>query len=222
MAPLAIVDHPSPNFGPRRDGLTPQLVVLHYTDMASCTAARDRLCDPEAEVSAHYLISYQGDIIRLVAEEARAWHAGAGEWAGQTDINSRSIGIELDNAAGHPFSEPQMDALERLLERLLSDHRIPPEGVIGHSCMAPGRKQDPGTRFDWARLARRGLAAVLEQVPDPEVTEGAFTAAARAAGFTAEVPFETLLRATRLRTAPWRTGPLCAEDFTLPQHKRPL
>lgn len=98
---------PSPNFGERRDGLLPELIVLHYTGMASCAAARARLCDPEAEVSAHWLISERGEVEALVPEALRAWHAGAGSWRGQGDINSRSIGIELANTGFHPFPEPQ-------------------------------------------------------------------------------------------------------------------
>ena len=150
--------HPSPNFGLRRDGLTPTLVVIHYTAMKDARAALERLCDPESVVSAHYLIGVDGQMWQMVAETMRAWHAGAGNWHGQDDINSRSIGIELDNAGTHPFSEPQMAALERLLSDILIRWGIAPDGVIGHSDMAPGRKCDPGPRFDWTRLARRGLA----------------------------------------------------------------
>lgn len=208
----------SPNCGPRRDGLRPTLIVLHYTAMLSAEAAAARLCDPEAEVSAHYLISARGEILRLVPEALRAWHAGAGCWAGQGDVNSRSIGIELDNRGDHPFAEPQMAALEVLLRGIMARWQILPEGVIGHSDMAPGRKCDPGPRFDWARLARQGLARAAP--PAPAQTAGcstdAFLAAARAAGFTADVPLESLLAATRLRFAPWRSGPLQAADLDLP------
>jgi len=111
--PLPIAEHPSANFGPRKGGLMPEMVVLHYTAMASAALARDRLCDPQAEVSAHYLISNTGVVEQLVPEEMRAWHAGVGTWRGLDDINSRSIGIELDNRGTHPFSEPQMTSLER-------------------------------------------------------------------------------------------------------------
>ncbi|NNE51332.1 MAG: N-acetylmuramoyl-L-alanine amidase [Sulfitobacter sp.] len=184
--------------------------------MESAEAALARLCDPEAAVSAHYLISRRGGITRMVPEESRAWHAGSGEWAGMTDINSRSIGIELDNGGDHPFSEPLMDALEALLGDIMARQGIGPEGVIGHSCMAPGRKTDPGPRFDWARLARQGLAISAEAPGVPsEITEETFCKAAWAAGFTAEAPFETLLQTTRLRFAPWRRGPLSQADFAL-------
>ncbi|MCC5970665.1 MAG: N-acetylmuramoyl-L-alanine amidase [Pararhodobacter sp.] len=149
---------PSPNFGPRRDGLQPELVVLHYTQMPSVQSALARLCSPKAQVSAHYLIGADGQIWQLVTEAMRAWHAGAGNWRGQGDINSRSIGIELDNDGDSPFAAAQMLALERLLPGVLARWNIPPEGVIAHSDMAPARKSDPGPRFDWRRLARLGLS----------------------------------------------------------------
>ncbi|KIC34400.1 N-acetylmuramoyl-L-alanine amidase [Leisingera sp. ANG-S5] len=206
--------HPSPNFGPRRDGLTPSLIVLHYTAMESARAALERLCDPAAEVSAHYLIGADGTLWQMVAEDSRAWHAGAGEWAGQEDINSRSIGIELDNLGTHPFSALQMAGLEDLMRGIMQRWNIPPAGVIGHSCMAPGRKCDPGPRFDWARLARQGLAADGGGAPLPQtVTFAHFRAAAATAGFTAPSDDETLLAAVRLRFRPWARGPLSAEDF---------
>lgn len=216
MPTPVITQVPSPNCGPRRDWLRPELIVLHYTAMASAEAACARLCDESAEVSAHYLIAGDGSITQMVDEEMRAWHAGAGEWRGLDDINSRSIGIELDNRGNHPFAEPQMAALEGLMASIMARWQIGPEGVIGHSDMAPGRKVDPGARFDWGRLARLGLAraAVPVHVPD-DLTPEAFLIHARAAGFTADAPFEVVLHTTRLRFAPWRRGPLCAEDFML-------
>ena len=209
----------SPNHGPRRNGLRPSLIVLHYTAMDSAEAACARLCDPAAEVSAHYLITGKGETVPLVPEDQRAWHAGAGEWRGQDDINSRSIGIELDNRGNHPFSEPQMATLETLLRGIMQRWSIPPEGVIGHSDMAPGRKIDPGPRFDWPRLARQNLAGkgsrYAENDPGSDPTPAAFIAAAHAAGYTATDDIDLLLHSTRLRYAPWRKGPLCAADMTL-------
>ena len=205
--------HPSPNFGARRDGLTPSLVVLHYTAMTSAEAALARLCDPAYEVSAHYLIGGDGRLWQMVAEDQRAWHAGAGEWAGQGDINSRSIGIELDNRGDHPFSNRQMTTLEVLLQQILQRWRIPPTGVIGHSDMAPGRKIDPGARFDWARLARQGLALASGRHTPTEATADTFRQAAQTAGFTEAVDDETLLAAVRLRYRPWANGPLSADDI---------
>ena len=201
----------SPNFGPRRDNLNPSIIVLHYTAMSSAEAALDRLCDPAAEVSAHYLIARTGETTRMVDEADRAWHAGAGQWRGQDDINSRSIGIELDNSGRHPFPEPQMFALETLLHDIRSRWKILPEDIIGHSDMAPGRKSDPGARFDWARLARQGLAGPVT----PRPTAASFEAAATTAGFTAAADAATLLGVVRLRFAPWREGPLCADDLQL-------
>jgi N-acetylmuramoyl-L-alanine amidase len=152
------VARPSPNCGERRDGLRPSLVVLHYTAMASAEAALARLCDPGAEVSCHWLIDEDGRLFALVPEELRAWHAGAGTWRGRGDVNSRSIGIELQNDGRSPFPERQMAALERLLPGIMARWEIAPAGVIAHSDMAPDRKADPGPRFDWRRLARAGLS----------------------------------------------------------------
>lgn len=182
--------------------------------MQDADAALARLCDPQAEVSSHYLIDTAGAVTQLVAEKRRAWHAGTGHWAGQADINSRSIGIELDNRGDHPFPEPQMVALERLLRAIRG--RWPIVQTLGHSDMAPGRKVDPGPHFDWARLARQGLAAPLVQLGGETVSEASFRAAAGQAGFPANVPFETLLHSARLRCAPWRQGPLTADDYWLP------
>jgi N-acetylmuramoyl-L-alanine amidase len=153
-----VIWHQSPNFGPRRGDLRPHLIVLHYTAMESAEAARDWLCDPASEVSSHYVLARDGTCWQLVDEAMRAWHAGAGCWQGCEDVNSASVGIELANTGAEPFPEPQMAALEELLRGVMARWGIPPEGVIGHSDSAPGRKIDPGPRFDWARLERQGLA----------------------------------------------------------------
>lgn len=196
----------------------PSIVVIHYTAMQSAEAALDRLCDPEAEVSAHYLIGCDGAVTQLVDEQQRAWHAGQGEWRGDTDVNSRSIGIELDNAGVTPFSEPQMAALETLLADIMLRWSIQPHNVIGHSDMAPGRKSDPGTRFDWTRLARGGLARMPtgdgSSVPS-SMSPSEFRAYAVSAGYTAPVDDETLLAAVRLRYRPFSSGPLCKADFAV-------
>jgi len=207
--------HPSPNFGPRRDGLRPVFVVVHYTAMDSAQAALERLCDPDVEVSAHYLIGNDGTLWHMVREQDRAWHAGAGEWCGLDDMNSRSIGIELDNRGDHPFSQPQMAQLEALLAQILNRWQIPSSGVIGHSDMAPGRKFDPGPRFDWARLAQQGLAAARTgPVTSQAGSWEQFRSAARNLGYTAPVGDAALLEAVRLRHRPWGTGPLCDEDLS--------
>jgi N-acetylmuramoyl-L-alanine amidase len=200
--------HPSPNFGDRR-GRAVELVVLHYTAMPTCAAALERLCDPAAEVSAHYLIDVDGAVLGLVDESQRAWHAGAGNWGGEGDVNSRSIGIELANTGAVPFAEAQMQALEGLLAGILDRHGLPPTAVIGHSDMAPDRKADPGPRFDWRRLALQGLSVW----PEPG-TPRDFAADLRAFGYPETAP-DTLLTAFRLRFRPWAKGPLDDTDRAL-------
>ncbi len=203
---------PSPNFGERRGGVRPSLIVLHYTAMESCLAARDRLCDPLAEVSAHWLISEGGEAEALVDEAMRAWHAGAGEWAGTTDVNSHSIGIELANRGNHPFSEPQMRALEALLAGIMARWDIGPAGVIAHSDMAPGRKADPGARFDWCRLAKAGLS-VWPNEAGADCSDN-FSSNARRFGYP-NVGDALILSAFRLRFRPWATGPVDAVDAAM-------
>jgi N-acetylmuramoyl-L-alanine amidase len=158
---MRIVERPSPNHGPRAPGTAIDMLVLHYTGMTSADAALERLCDPAAEVSAHYLVDEDGTVYRLVDEGRRAWHAGRSCWAGARDINDRSIGIELANP-GHehgyrPFPEAQIAALERLAGDILARHRIHPARVLGHSDVAPRRKEDPGELFPWQRLAASGI-----------------------------------------------------------------
>lgn len=212
---MQILAHPSPNSGDRRDGARPSLIVLHYTAMPTAEAALQRLCDPAHEVSAHYLIAEDGRIFRLVDEAARAWHAGASAWGGITDVNSASIGIELANPGDAPFAAPLMAALEALLAEIMARHSIPPERVIAHSDCAPGRKCDPGPRFDWRRLARSGLAVWPEAdnpaAPDP----AAFLAHLRTIGYSAEVAPEVLLDAFRLRFRPGAEGPLSPADASI-------
>lgn len=213
----------SPNFGPRRDGLRPRLIILHYTAMESCAAARARLCDPVAEVSAHWLISEQGAAEALVSEAARAWHAGRSYWQGLEDVNSASIGIELANRGDHPFPEPQMAALEVLLRQIMARWDIPAAGVLAHSDIAPDRKIDPGPRFDWRRLERQGLALAARFSPAEapaaaadELAAGFLQLAARI-GYDPKAAPEALLRALRLRHRPWAQGPLAEADLRLMQ-----
>lgn len=202
----------SPNFNERRGGVRPSLIVLHYTAMASCAEAQARLCDPVHQVSAHWLISETGDTIPLVAESLRAWHAGAGGWAGMDDINSHSIGIELANAADHPFPEPQMAALETLLGGAMARWDIPPHRIIAHSDMAPTRKSDPGPRFDWHRLARQGLS--IWPRADAPRNPATFWPSLAAIGYP-DAPPDALLTAFRLRFRPWARGPLDGWDAAL-------
>lgn len=165
---MGVIERSSPNFGARRGAAPPDIVVIHHTAMATAAAALERLCDPAAEVSAHYLIAEDGRVWRMVREADRAWHAGVARWGGVGDVNSRSIGVELANpgplAGFPPFPEPQMAALEALLDGIRARWRVPPARVIAHSDIAPGRKADPGRKFDWRRLARGGRAVWPDRV----------------------------------------------------------
>nr|WP_300982994.1 N-acetylmuramoyl-L-alanine amidase [Roseicyclus sp.] len=182
--------------------------------MADCDAALRALCDPVREVSAHYLIRRGGEVVALVDEDLRAWHAGAGAWAGRGDVNSRSIGIELDNDGTSPFAAPLMDALEGLLAGIMARWAIAPQGVIGHSCMAPGRKIDPGPRFDWQRLARRGLALWPDNRAASPLDMGRFRTDALAYGFP-DLDDALLLTAVRLRFRYGAKGPLDGRDCAI-------
>ncbi|MDX1425924.1 MAG: N-acetylmuramoyl-L-alanine amidase [Kiloniellales bacterium] len=167
---LRFVDRPSPNHDARPQGQAVDILLLHYTDMASAAAALERLCDPAARVSAHYCIDEDGTVYRLVDEARRAWHAGVSSWAGASDINARSIGIELVNP-GHtcgyrPFPAAQMTALSALAKAILARHPIPPGRVLGHSDVAPARKRDPGELFDWRALAAAGIG-LWPDAPSP-------------------------------------------------------
>ncbi|HMK40232.1 MAG TPA: N-acetylmuramoyl-L-alanine amidase [Methyloceanibacter sp.] len=167
-SPLATLWCPSPNREPRRGVSTPDMLILHYTGMESAEAALDWLTREEAKVSCHYLVDEEGRIAQIVAESERAWHAGQSLWAGETDLNSRSIGIEIHNP-GHDFDYPafpeaEMQAVEALCLDILARHAIAPDRVLAHSDVAPGRKRDPGEKFDWARLARKGIGLWVEPV----------------------------------------------------------
>lgn len=215
---LRIEDRPSPNRGPRKNGWSrPELIVLHYTAMpGGPEPAIRRLTMPETEVSAHYVVCERGSVFRLVPEELRAWHAGAGRWGDCWDLNSRSIGIELSNDGASPFAAAQMDALERLMADIMARHAIPPEAVIGHSDSAPGRKGDPGARFDWRRLARSGLSIWPEGgVDGPAPCVETFRRDAQGAGYTAKVDDDVLLDAVRLRFRPGARGPLAPADMAV-------
>lgn len=166
---LVAAVHPSPCFEPRRECARPDMLLLHYTGMASCERAIDWLSRPESRVSCHYVIDTDGRIIQMVAEDQRAWHAGLAVWAGETDINSRSIGFEIHNGghdAGTPeYPERQMLAVIALGLDVVRRWSIKPERVLAHSDVAPARKNDPGEWFDWARLARAGLGLWVPPVP---------------------------------------------------------
>ena len=160
---MRLVQRPSPNHDARPDGARVDMLVLHYTGMKTAEEALTRLCDPQAKVSAHYTVDRDGCVYAHVPEERRAWHAGVSYWAGERNVNARSIGIELVNP-GHefgyvPFAKEQIAALIDLSEGIFARHAIAADRVVGHSDVAPGRKEDPGELFPWKCLAEYGIGA---------------------------------------------------------------
>ena len=156
---LPIIDLPSPNHDERSQAV--DMLILHYTGMQTAQAALDRLRDPVAAVSSHYVVDEDGTVFRLVPEQRRAWHAGVSHWRGHSALNGRSIGIEIVNP-GHEwgyrdFPVLQLAAVCDLCIGLLARHAIPARNVVGHSDVAPDRKEDPGERFDWRALAENGV-----------------------------------------------------------------
>ena len=194
---MTILDTPSPNFDERTLPIT--MIVLHYTGMQDGAAALARLCDPAAKVSAHYLVDEDGTIHRLVAEDKRAWHAGASHWRGLTDVNSASIGIEIVNP-GHdwgyrPFAEEQIDALVPLVAEIKDRYGITRGNVVGHSDVAPVRKRDPGELFPWNRLARLRLALPrpTRNLLDPGWTQAGFLLALERFGYDVADPMAAIM-----------------------------
>ncbi|MGH6615644.1 N-acetylmuramoyl-L-alanine amidase [Sphingomonas sp.] len=184
---MSMIEAPSPNFDDR--ALPVSMIVLHYTGMNDAESAIARLTDPEAKVSAHYLVKEDGTILRMVAEDKRAWHAGKSHWRHITDVNSASIGIEIVNP-GHewgyrPFPEEQIDALIPLVHEIKERHGITRGNVVGHSDIAPMRKQDPGELFPWARLAkvRLALPRPSKNLMDPGWTDAGFLLALERFGY---------------------------------------
>jgi N-acetylmuramoyl-L-alanine amidase len=170
-SPVAAKVFPSPNHDERRDGRRPDMLMLHYTGMPDEGEALKALTDPlrANRVSSHYFVFGNGHVLQLVPEARRAWHAGAGSWQGQADINSQSIGIEIANP-GHagglpPFPDEQMQAVQRLCQDIVARWRIRPERVLAHSDTAPSRKEDPGEGFDWRRLAEAGVGLWVRPAP---------------------------------------------------------
>ena len=163
-------DRASPNHAERPPGTPVDTLILHYTGMQGAAAALDRLCDPVARVSSHYVVEEDGTTWRLVDEGRAAFHAGVSSWRGEEGLNTRSIGVEIVNP-GHewgyrPFPTEQIDAVEALCRAVLSRHPIPARNVVAHSDVAPERKQDPGELFPWAQLADRGIGLWPFGVPD--------------------------------------------------------
>lgn len=176
---MIVTAHRSPNFNDRKADI--ELLVLHYTGMETGQAALDRMCDPAAEVSAHYMIWEDGRVVQLVGEDKRAWHAGVSSWQGKSDLNSRSIGVEIVNG-GHdwplaggalpPYPQVQIEALIELSRGILQRWNIPQTGIVGHSDIAPARKDDPGEHFPWIQLAEAGVGLWPQQGPSlPPVAE---------------------------------------------------
>jgi len=160
---------PSPNIEPRLRGLTPSILILHYTGLPTIERSLDVLSHPDCKVSCHYVVDVDGRIVQMVAESMRAWHAGVSSWRGETDINSASVGIEIQNpghALGYPdFPDAQMRAVIALARDICSRHPIAPDCVLAHSDIAPSRKIDPGEKFDWRRLAENGIGFWLPPEP---------------------------------------------------------
>jgi len=186
---------------------------LHYTAV-SCDEALSLLCDPVKEVSAHYLIAQTGELIALVDEDQRAWHAGKGRWGTVTDVNSVSIGIEIENDGKAPYTAAATLRLEGLLADLVARYDLPPKAIIGHSDLAPTRKSDPGVHFDWQRLARLGLSVWPEAQPNV-AEELPFLTAAAQFGYGHDAGLETILGAFRLRFRPGHHGHLDEIDVKM-------
>lgn len=199
---MNFIDVPSPNFNERTKPVS--LIVLHYTGMESGKAALDRMRDPDAKVSAHYMVEEDGRIFRLVDEDRRAWHAGVSEWAGETDINSISIGIEMVNG-GHDFGLPdypdrQIHAGISLVKEIMVRHDIAAHRIVGHSDIAPGRKQDPGEKFPWPLLSEAGCSIM------PKVLTGAGDSSRQLAriGYGLEAGEAAVIKAFQRRFRPAR------------------
>lgn len=187
---MQVIDAPSPNFDDR--SLPISMIVLHYTGMETGEAAIERLRDPAAKVSSHYLVAEDGTVLRLVDEDKRAWHAGRSHWRGVKDINSASVGIEIVNP-GHefgyrPFPDEQIAAVIRLVHEIKDRYDITRGNVVGHSDIAPARKQDPGELFPWGKLARLRLALPrpTKNLMDPGWTDGGFLLALERFGYDVE------------------------------------
>ena len=181
------IERPSPNHDDRSRPIS--MIVLHYTDMLTAEEAIGRLCDPDAGVSCHYLVTKEGEVVRMVPEERRAWHAGRSYWRGLTNVNDDSIGIELDNP-GHTngyeaFPDAQIEALIPLLSDIKQRHNITRGNVVGHSDVAPVRKRDPGELFPWAKLAkvRLALPRPTRNLMDPNWTDAGFLLALERFGY---------------------------------------
>ena len=194
---MKIIETPSPNFDDRTLPVT--MIVLHYTGMTDGAAAIARLRDPAAKVSAHYVVEEDGTVIRMVAEDKRAWHAGQSHWRGITDVNSASVGIEIVNP-GHefgyrPFAPEQIAAVVQLVAEIKQRHGVGRGDVVGHSDIAPRRKRDPGELFPWSKLAKLRLALPrpTKNLMDPMWTQGGFLLALERFGYDVADPMAAIM-----------------------------
>lgn len=192
-----MIETPSPNFDERTMAVS--ILVLHYTGMPDAAGAIARLSDPAAKVSCHYLVAEDGQIVRMVAEDKRAWHAGKSHWRGVDNLNSCSIGIEIVNQ-GHeigyrPFPEAQIDALIPLVADIVGRYGITRGNVVGHSDIAPARKQDPGELFPWYRLAKLRLALPrpTKKLMDPQWSDAGFLLALERFGYDVTNPLAAVV-----------------------------
>ena len=208
---LDVVAAPSPNFNDRRAPIS--LILLHYTGMESGAAAVARLRDPRAEVSSHYVVEEDGRILQLVGDDKRAWHAGVASWQGARDINSLSIGIEIVNC-GHDYGLPaypalQIDSVIALVRELMARHGVGAHQVIGHSDVAPGRKDDPGEHFPWETLAAAGCALAM---PEPAPSSVDPAEGLGRIGYDLEAGLDAVLTAFQRRWRPARVDGVLDEE----------
>ena len=201
---------PSPNFDQRK----PNLVIIHHTGDDTLDEALHTLTSPEYKVSSHFLLGRDGTLVQLVDENARAWHAGASWWGGSTDINSQSIGIELDNNGFEPFADVQIDALIALLADLRERYRIPPANFVGHADVAPGRKVDPSAFFPWQRLAEQGFGLWCDEPMPPAPIDFDLANGLTALGYDPATP-EASGKAFRLHY-------VRADQVASPEHEKAL
>ena len=217
-----IIERPSPNFDPRPARGPIDILVMHYTGMRSAEEALARLCDPQAKVSSHYTVDEEGRIYRHVDETKRARHAGISYWAGERDVNNRSIGIEIVNP-GHefgyvPFPEPQIAAVIELSRDIMARHPIPPHRVVGHSDVAPARKMDPGELFPWPMLSEIGIGIFPSSDKDEsvQVSEDTFASMLASYGYgvqpDVDIPLSTVVTAFQRHFRPERVNGIIDVD----------
>nr|WP_248291604.1 N-acetylmuramoyl-L-alanine amidase [Neoroseomonas marina] len=212
---LRVIDAPSPNQDDRPDGVPVDTLILHYTGMRTGPDAIDRLRDPAAKVSSHYVVEEDGTVFRLVPEQRRAAHAGISHWRGHTALNGRSIGIEIVNP-GHewgyrPFPALQMAAVCDLCLEIIARHPIPARNVVAHSDVAPDRKEDPGELFDWDGLARNGVGLWPRHDPAPP-PDAATLPLLGTIGYRTDLPLPVLVTAFQRHWLQHRTDGIADAD----------